>query len=86
MPNSMKITYESYIARTRHSSTIKARLSDYKIARKINTDPPSVTRFRKNADGKLTEVLSDIEWTTRLGVCLRLRSKKINALRFRFFL
>ena len=30
-------------------------LSDYKIARKINTDPPSVTRSRKNAHNKLKE-------------------------------
>jgi DNA-binding NarL/FixJ family response regulator len=30
-------------------------LSDYKIARKINTDPPSVTRSRENAHKKLEE-------------------------------
>jgi DNA-binding NarL/FixJ family response regulator len=43
-------------------------LSDYKIARKINTDPPSVTRSRKNAQKKLEEAMTDLEWATRIGV------------------
>jgi DNA-binding CsgD family transcriptional regulator len=43
-------------------------LSDYKIARKINTDPPSVTRSRKNAQKKLEEAAADLEWAARLGV------------------
>ena len=43
-------------------------LSDYKIARKINTDPPSVTRSRKNASKKLINALTDLEWATRTGV------------------
>jgi DNA-binding NarL/FixJ family response regulator len=43
-------------------------LSDYKIARKINTDPPSVTRSRKNAQQKLKNAVLDIEWAARLGV------------------
>lgn len=29
-------------------------LSDYKIARKLRTDPPSITRSRLNAHRKLT--------------------------------
>ena len=45
-------------------------LSDYRIARKINTDPPSVTRSRKNANKKLVEAVTDIEWALRMGVSL----------------
>jgi len=43
-------------------------LSDYKIARKINTDPPSVTRSRKNAHKKLKEAKSDLEWAENIGI------------------
>ena len=43
-------------------------LSDYRIARRINTDPPSVTRSRKNAYKKLVEAVSDISWALRIGV------------------
>jgi DNA-binding NarL/FixJ family response regulator len=43
-------------------------LSDYKIARKINTDPPSVTRSRKNAYRKLMNAVIDIEWTAKMGL------------------
>jgi DNA-binding CsgD family transcriptional regulator len=43
-------------------------LSDYRIARKINTDPPSVTRSRKNAHKKLEEAITDLEWAARIGV------------------
>jgi DNA-binding NarL/FixJ family response regulator len=46
-------------------------LSDYKIARKINTDPPSVTRSRKNAQKKLEEAITDLEWATKIGVPVR---------------
>ena len=42
-------------------------LSDYKIARKINTDPPSVTRSRKNARKKLEEAKRNLEWAERIG-------------------
>jgi DNA-binding CsgD family transcriptional regulator len=45
-------------------------LSDYKIARKINTDPPSVTRSRKNAQKKLLDAITDLEWATKIGVSL----------------
>ena len=45
-------------------------LSDYKIARKINIDPPSVTRSRKNAHKKLVEAVTDIEWASTIGVSL----------------
>ena len=43
-------------------------LSDYKIARKINTDPPNVTRSRKNAQKKLFEAKLDLEWAQKLGL------------------
>jgi DNA-binding NarL/FixJ family response regulator len=43
-------------------------LSDYKIARKINTDPPSVTRSRKNAQKKLNEAKTDLDWAEKTGV------------------
>jgi DNA-binding NarL/FixJ family response regulator len=43
-------------------------LSDYKIARKINTDPPSVTRSRRNAHKKLLEATIDIEGASRIGL------------------
>ena len=43
-------------------------LSDYRIARKINTDPPSVTRSRKNAQKKLQEAETDIEWAKKIGI------------------
>jgi DNA-binding NarL/FixJ family response regulator len=43
-------------------------LSDYKIARRINIDPPSVTRSRKNAQRKLTYAASDINWAMRAGI------------------
>jgi DNA-binding CsgD family transcriptional regulator len=43
-------------------------LSDYKIARKINTDPPNVTRSRKNAQKKLIEAKLDLEWAEKLGL------------------
>jgi DNA-binding NarL/FixJ family response regulator len=43
-------------------------LSDYKIARRINTDPPSVTRSRKNAQKKLKNAKVDLEWAQRIGM------------------
>jgi len=43
-------------------------LSDYKIARRINTDPPSVTRSRKNAHKKLEDAKMDLEWAEKIGI------------------
>jgi DNA-binding NarL/FixJ family response regulator len=43
-------------------------LSDYRIARKINTDPPSVTRSRKNAQKKLSAAKTDLEWAEKTGI------------------
>lgn len=48
----------------------KQGLSDYRIARKINTDPPSVTRSRKNAHKKLSEALTEVEWATKIGISI----------------
>jgi DNA-binding CsgD family transcriptional regulator len=45
-------------------------LSDYKIARKINTDPPSITRSRKNAHRKLSDAIADIEWASKAGLTI----------------
>ena len=46
----------------------KEGLSDYKIARKINTDPPSVTRSRKNAQKKLQDAQIELEWAEKIGL------------------
>jgi transcriptional regulator len=43
-------------------------LSDYRIARKIRTDPPNVTRSRKNAYKKLVNAVKDIQWASSIGV------------------
>ncbi len=45
-------------------------LSDYKIARRINTDPPSVTRSRKTAYRKIKEALVDLSWVEKAGINL----------------
>jgi DNA-binding CsgD family transcriptional regulator len=45
-------------------------LSDYKIARTINMDPPSVTRSRKNAFKKITDAKADLEWLEKTGINL----------------
>ena len=62
-------------------------LSDYKIARRINTDPPSVTRSRKNADRKLLNAVVDLEWASRIGVNIsEFNSNIFNSSQYRFFL
>ena len=61
-------------------------LSDYRIARKINTDPPSVTRSRKNAK-KILHALTDLEWASRIGVSIsEFTSKMVNVSQYSFFL
>ncbi len=60
--------------------------SDYKIARKINTDPPSVTRSRKNAQKKLLEAITDLEWATRLGVSMTELTSNMANNQYSFFL
>jgi DNA-binding CsgD family transcriptional regulator len=48
----------------------RQELSDYKIARKISTDPPSVTRSHKNAHRKLMDAVTDLEWASKMGVSI----------------
>ncbi len=43
-------------------------LSDYRIARKMSMHPPSVTRSKRNAQKKLLDAITDLEWATRIGV------------------
>lgn len=46
----------------------KLGLSDYKIARKINTDPPNITRSRKSAQKKLQKAKNDLQWAKEIGI------------------
>ena len=56
-------------------------LSDYKIARRINIDPPSVTRSRKNAQRKLIDATSDIGWAMKTGITVSESNlNKVNSL------
>jgi DNA-binding NarL/FixJ family response regulator len=62
-------------------------LSDYKIGRKINTDPPSVTRSRKNAYKKLYGAMVDTEWAARNKVNFEIVNRaSMLANRYSFFL
>lgn len=63
----------------------KQGLSDYKIARKINTDPPSVTRSRKNAHKKLSDAITDLDWALQLDLRI-VNSGSISCREFIFFL
>jgi DNA-binding NarL/FixJ family response regulator len=42
-------------------------LSDYKIARQLQIDPPTVSRSRKNALQKLRKAEDELQWAKRLG-------------------
>jgi len=42
-------------------------LSDYKIARNLDSDPPSITRSRQNALRKLKEAEEALTWAKTLG-------------------
>jgi DNA-binding NarL/FixJ family response regulator len=62
-------------------------LSDYKIARKINTDPHSVTRSRKNAYKKLSEAVRDLEWAAQTGLAIfEFSSDIVTGCQYSFFL
>ena len=59
------------------SSSAHARAKIFRLMRKdelcgviVYTDPPNVTRFRKNAYKKLMEAAVDLEWALRIGVGL----------------
>jgi DNA-binding NarL/FixJ family response regulator len=43
-------------------------LSDYKIARKINSDPSSITRSRQNAQKKLKKAQIDLQYAKQIGI------------------
>jgi len=43
-------------------------LSDYKIARKMNSDPPSITRSRRNAQKKLEKAQIDLQYAKQIGM------------------
>jgi DNA-binding NarL/FixJ family response regulator len=45
-------------------------LSDYRIARKINTDPPSITRSRQNAHKKLKQAQNDLQYAQQIGITI----------------
>ena len=45
---------------------VKEGLSDYRIARRLDADPPSVTKSRKNAITKLRKAAEDLEWIKNL--------------------
>ena len=45
-------------------------LSDYKIARKINIDPPSITRSRQNAYKKLKQAQNDLQYAQQIGITI----------------
>jgi len=42
-------------------------LSDYKIARKLDVDPPSITVSRKNALKKLKKAEEELKWAREIG-------------------
>jgi DNA-binding CsgD family transcriptional regulator len=46
----------------------KQGLSDYKIARQISVDPPSITRSRKNALKKIRQAKADLQWAKTTGI------------------
>lgn len=45
-------------------------LTDYRIARKINANPPNVTRSRKNAYKKLEHAKTNLEWAQKNQISL----------------
>lgn len=46
----------------------KQGLSDYKIARTLNVDPPSITQSHRNALKKLQEATLDLAWAKEIGI------------------
>ena len=45
----------------------KRGLTDYRIAKKLSTDTPTVSRSRKNALRKLREAEEDLAWIKSIG-------------------
>jgi DNA-binding NarL/FixJ family response regulator len=58
-------------------------LSDYKIARNLNSDPPTITRSRKNAVRKLLAAKEDLEWAADIGYSTTLETPGAEAPRRR---
>lgn len=50
---------------------LKNKLDYYRKQGKINTDPPSVTRSRKNAQKKLSAAKTDLDWAEKIGIPMR---------------
>ncbi len=46
----------------------RKQLSDYKIARKLNIDPPSITRSRLNAQKKLKQAQQDLQYAKQMEI------------------
>jgi DNA-binding NarL/FixJ family response regulator len=46
-------------------------LSDYKIARKMKSDPPSITRSRQNAHKKLKKAQIDLQYAQQIGITIK---------------
>jgi len=66
-----KIVMSNLSERERTIPNIQGRgFSDYKIARKINIYPPSVTRSRKNAQKKLADAKKDLAWVETVGIAI----------------
>jgi DNA-binding NarL/FixJ family response regulator len=45
-------------------------LSDYKIARKINSDSPTIRRSRLNAHKKLKQAQIDLQFAKQIGITI----------------
>jgi len=48
----------------------KEGLTDYRIARKISVDPPTITRSRRNAHKKLKQAQSDLQYAEQIGITI----------------
>ncbi len=48
----------------------KEGLTDYRIARKISVDPPTITRSRHNAHKKLKQAQNDLQYAEQIGITI----------------
>ncbi len=48
----------------------KEGFTDYRIARKISVDPPTITRSRRNAHKKLKQAQNDLEYAQQIGIAI----------------
>ena len=49
---------------------VKQDLSDYRIARRMGIDPPSITCSRRNALKKLAKAKEDLAWAENIGIAV----------------